>query len=143
MTVAQTIAQTFSKDQSTKVGALIISMDGSPLSWGYNGICRGVLDDIPERLERPEKYKWFEHAERNAIYNATRAGVRLIDSRIFITKLAPCVDCCRGIIQSGISEVYMQVEAFNEEGTKPAWLVDFKQVKEMFGEAGVGLYVIK
>ena len=35
----------------------------------YNGIVRGVSDDIPERLERPTKYDFFEHAERNAVYN--------------------------------------------------------------------------
>ena len=90
----------WSKDTSSQVGAVIVTPDGHPRSFGYNGLPRGVNDDVPERHERPEKYLWFEHAERNAIYQ----GTDLQGCIMFVTHL-PCPDCSRGIIQSGIRHV--------------------------------------
>ena len=56
----------FSKDPSTKVGAIIVMEgDNSPKSFGYNGMPRGLDDASIIRNERPEKYFWYEHAERN------------------------------------------------------------------------------
>ena len=91
----------WSKDTSSQVGAVIVSNDGTPRSYGFNGMPRGIDDNVPERHERPEKYMWFEHAERNAIYQCRSDLEGCI---IFITHL-PCPDCCRGIIQSGIKHV--------------------------------------
>ena len=64
-----------SKDNNTQIGAVIVGKDNEILSTGYNSFPRGINDLIPSRQERPEKYYWFEHAERNAIYNAARIGV--------------------------------------------------------------------
>jgi dCMP deaminase len=65
------------------------------------------LDDSKqERQERPEKYFWFEHAERNAIYNAARIGIPIKNSSIYLTSGLPCVDCARGIVNSGIRTVH-------------------------------------
>ena len=69
MDVAKLVA-TWSKDTSTKVGAVVVGPDKEIRSTGYNGLVRGVDDNIPERMERPTKYDFFEHAERNAVYNA-------------------------------------------------------------------------
>lgn len=96
---------TKSKDRSTKVGAVIVSdPDRAVLSTGWNGFPRGVDDDIEARHERPSKYNWTEHAERNAIYNAARHGICLAGATIYITHF-PCCDCARAITQSGIVEV--------------------------------------
>ena len=92
----------WSKDTSSQVGSVIVSPDGEPRSFGFNGMPRGIDDSIPERHERPEKYMWFEHAERNAIYQAGDIKGCII----FITHM-PCPDCCRAIIQSGIKHVYV------------------------------------
>jgi dCMP deaminase len=114
-----------SKDPNTKVGAVIVGEDDVVLSLGYNGFPRGVAEDygqyfynsegkriegssklIEHRWERPEKYFWVEHAERNAIYNAARHGIKLKGSKLFLNyKPVPCADCCRAIIQAGIVEV--------------------------------------
>lgn len=65
------LANIFSKDPSTKVGCLIFDpVDRSVVSRGYNGMPRGFDDTDPEKLTRPLKYSYFEHAERNAIYNS-------------------------------------------------------------------------
>src|SRR5579859_6577664 len=89
---AKFIGELYSKDQSTKVGDLIIGENNRPLSWGYNGFPTGVNDDVPERHDRTkEKYKWSEHAERNAIYSAAFSGHKLDGSRIYVSRLPTCI----------------------------------------------------
>ena len=51
-----------------------------------------------------EKFFWFEHAERNAIYNAARVGMSLKDCTIYVNRF-PCADCTRAIIQAGIGKI--------------------------------------
>lgn len=97
-----------SKDESSNFGAVIIGEDKQILSTGYNSFIRNVDDNVKERQLRPEKYLWFEHAERNAIYNAARSGIRLKDSIMYINGF-PCSDCARAIIQSGIKEIVMDL----------------------------------
>lgn len=73
-----------SKDQSTKYGAVIVGPDHEIRSTGYNSFPRGVNDNLSERQKRPEKYLWFEHAERNAIYNAARMGTPLNGTTLYV-----------------------------------------------------------
>lgn len=93
-----------SKDENTKVGCVIVGPAHEVRSMGYNCFPRGLNDNLPERQQRPMKYSFFEHAERNAVYNAARIGVSLMDCTCYIPGL-PCYDCARGLIQSGIREV--------------------------------------
>jgi dCMP deaminase len=95
-----------SKDQSTQIGAVVVGEGRNVLSTGYNSFPRGLDDSLQERQERPEKYFWMEHAERNAIYNAALEGVSLKNSTIYLTSGLPCMDCARGIVNSGIKTVY-------------------------------------
>lgn len=94
----------WSEDNSTQVGAVTFSDDKDILTTGWNGLPRGVEPE-DHMFERPEKYWYFEHAERNALYNATRLGVSLKGASIMVTHF-PCPDCARGIIQAGIKKVY-------------------------------------
>ena len=94
----------WSKDRSTKVGCVIVDDNRVILATGYNGFPRGINDDVDERHDRPAKYQWTEHAERNAIYSAARNGIKLDGSTMFVPWL-PCIDCMRGIVQSGIKTV--------------------------------------
>ncbi len=128
-----TLVSTWSKDQSTKVGACIVGPNREIRSVGYNGMCRGVDDDVAERHERPLKYKWTEHAERNAIYNAVSHGTSVSGCVIYITH-PPCCDCTRGIIQSGIRQAYWY-QASDEMWNR--WAEDFRISRVMFREAGV------
>ena len=66
-----------SKDENTHIGAVVVGPDKEVRSIGFNGLPRYVDDDKPERQMKPEKYLWFEHAERNAVYNASLMGVSL------------------------------------------------------------------
>ena len=66
-----------SKDPNTQLGCVIVGPNHEIRSTGYNSFPRGIRDDVPERLVRPAKYLWIEHAERNAICNAARAGTAI------------------------------------------------------------------
>jgi len=92
-----------SMDPSSKHGCIAVDQDDIIVGTGYNGPVRGSEDSsIP--VERPTKYFFFEHAERNLIYHCARRGASLKDCKIYITGF-PCLDCLRGIIQSGFSKV--------------------------------------
>ncbi|PJE81456.1 CMP deaminase [Candidatus Pacearchaeota archaeon CG10_big_fil_rev_8_21_14_0_10_32_42] len=123
-----------SKDQSTHIGAVIVGPDNEIKSTGYNSFVRRLKDDIPKRQVRPEKYYWFEHAERNAIYNATLIGVSLKGSKIY-TNGVPCMNCARGIVQTGILEVIVDKE-WNRNNPEE-WAKNAERSIEMFKEVGV------
>jgi len=127
-----------SKDPNTQVGCVIVGNCNQILSTGYNSLPFGV-EATPERLERPEKYLWIEHGDRNAIYLAARSGTRLEGARMYLTGL-PCMDCARGIIQAGLVEVIIDHE--NQEKwalTTPKYRPDFQRVETLLCEAGVKL----
>ena len=50
------LASTRSKDEHTKVGAVIVDDLNIIMSVGYNSFVRGINDCVSERQERPEKY---------------------------------------------------------------------------------------
>ncbi len=99
MNVACEVA-TWSKDPKEHVGAVLVSPDGRQVSWGYNGLPRGIADN--GRLDDPEvKRQLSVHAERNARDNCT---VRPEGWHLFVTK-SPCAQCATTIIQSGVIRV--------------------------------------
>ena len=106
-----------SKDPNTKTSAIIVGSDHEIRSTGFNGFPRGFVDDDLTKWIKPEKYIWVEHAERNAIYNAARMGTCISGCTIYVSHF-PCVDCARGIIQSGITNVIVSpknLSAFRHE----------------------------
>ncbi len=132
LTLAHEIAL-WSKDNSTKVGAVITTEDGRPMSWGFNGFPIGISDNVEARHERPMKYKWMAHAEQNAIDLAP--GNSLQDGVIFVT-FSPCSACARSIIQNGIKKVVVD-SRFTAEKMPERWQEDMLTAVEMLGEAGV------
>lgn len=125
-----------SKDESTKIGAVITDNIGRIISTGYNGPVRGMDDKNPKLQIRPDKYMFAEHAERNAIYQAKVP----LDNCIMYTMGMPCADCGRAIIQSGIKRVVLH-EQWEEKfkvlrGSK--WSESQLKTKEMFEQCDVG-----
>lgn len=133
LNLAQHISS-WSKDQSTKVGAVVVDDDRRVVSMGYNGIPMGLDDELPHRHERPAKYAYFEHAERNAIYTAARNGVSLKGCTIYLCWF-PCDDCTRAIIQSGIKKVVCT----KPEPEHDRWGDKFKVSLEMLEESDLEL----
>lgn len=129
-----------SEDDSTKVGAVIVGPDREVRSTGYNGLPRGV-DALMDRFERPGKYHWFEHAERNAIYNAARIGVPTADCTIYVQG-PPCADCTRGIIQSGIKRLVIDATAYSRFSENPKWVESIAISQQLSSEGGVEVEVV-
>lgn len=126
-----------SKDRSTNVGAIIVAPDNTILSTGYNSFPRGLNDDIEARQQRPEKYHWVEHAERNAIYNAARKGICLENSILYTSGL-PCTDCARGVIQAGIRKVI-----YDKDWNNPNFDEHKSKTLQMFHESGILVEIYK
>jgi len=124
-----------SKDESTQIGAVIVGEDNEVLSTGYNSFPRGMDDSKQERQERPEKYFWFEHAERNAIYNAARVGTALKNSTIYLTSGVPCMDCSRGIVNSGIKVIWCKRTCTTKN--KEKWEESQLKSIQLLNECGV------
>ena len=131
MDVARLVA-TWSKDRSRKCGAVIVDSRNVLVSIGWNGFPRGISDDVSARHERPAKYQWTEHAERNAIYNAAANGHHTKGCIIYLPWY-PCADCARAIVQSGIT----QVVCIEPNWGDAVWAADFAVTREMFLECGV------
>ena len=126
-----------SKDRSTKVGAIALDHSGTIRAMGYNGMPRGCDDQVESRHARPEKYFWFEHAERNLIFNAARIGVPLEGCTLIVSGLYPCMDCARAIVQSGIREVITPPIPSDSR-----WFEQAERARALFNECGVIIHEI-
>lgn len=93
----------------------------------------------PERWERPLKYSYIEHAERNVIYKAASSdwGVRT-SGLVMVSPWAACADCARGIIQSGIKKLVTQRHGPNP----PHWEESIALADGMLMEAGVEIEIM-
>lgn len=122
-----------SKDINTKFGCVIVGPGHELRTMGYNCFPRGCNDNIPERQLRPEKYYYMEHAERNAIYNAARMGVSLIDCVCYVQG-HPCADCARALIQSGVKEIVCASNIVPER-----FLENCNAANQMLSESGIDI----
>ena len=98
---------------------------------------RGIRDDVPERLVRPTKYLWIEHAERNAICNAARAGTATEGCTIYVD-IMPCMDCARAVVQAGIVQVVISAERMAQYSSD-YYNEHFGMVEVLFSEAGINV----
>lgn len=128
----------WTEDRDFSVGAVIVGDNLEIRATGYNGLPRGVKADDDARFDRAsgEKFFWFEHAERNAIYNAARAGTAIADCTIYVNRF-PCADCARAIIQSGIKSVIAPPKPINDGALDHSF--DVSEV--LLREAGVNVRV--
>ena len=138
MAIAKDVAS-WSKDPNTKVGAVAVGDKGQILSQGYNGFPRGILDCEGRLNDRETKYKFVVHAEMNVIYNATYSGVSLNESKLYVYGLPVCNECCKGIIQVGIKEVYVAQECID---LRPHWFESWQQSLDMFNEAKIKVFAV-
>jgi dCMP deaminase len=122
----------WSKDQSARTGSVIVGADRIVRTMGYNGLVRGANDHDRSRHQRPEKYLWSEHAERNAIYNAARLGLSVDGCTIYVNWF-PCGDCARAVVQSGI----VRIVGLAPDVKDSKWGADFDFSKRLFEEVGV------
>ena len=116
---------TWSKDPSTKVGAVLIS-NNHVVSLGFNGFPYAI-DDNDRLNDRSIKYEMIIHGEINALLN--------VDGRAFDTlythPFLPCSRCAAIYLQAGIMRVVAP------RNTDPRWAENLELTKSMFTEAGV------
>lgn len=132
-----------SKDPRTKIGAVLVYWDDKDgFAHGYNGIARKVKD-LPERMERPEKYFWMSHAERNVVYHCARTG-RATNGATMFTQGIPCCDCADAVVNSGIVEVvvHKQWQHYEQLFNWEKWNDSSKRSELKFAEAGVKIRVL-
>lgn len=123
-----------SLDPSTQNGALLANPEGLIISYGANNFPRGV-ERLDERWERPGKYQWVEHAERNSIFSAAKHGEKTQGATMYCPWFA-CADCARAIIQAGIVRVVGHDTPLHEGGSD-SWKQSIAVANTMLDEAGV------
>lgn len=128
---AAKLAASWSKDKSTKVGAVLVKGKRVRLM-AYNGFPEKIKDD--ERLDdRPTKYKLIQHAEKNALDYCSENGLKTKGLTMVVSTF-PCSSCAGSMITAGIKRV-VSVEPSEEFRTRWGEEIDF--AKAMFAEAGV------
>lgn len=63
---------------------------------------RGMPDNDPTKNERPEKYLWFEHAERNGIYNGAQP---LMENAMIFSSHFLNMEAARAVVSVGLKTV--------------------------------------
>ena len=122
------LVTTWSKDPRTKVGAVAVGADPRCVALGYNGFPPGV-EDLDVRLkDRPTKYFFIQHAERNVLDNAR---FDLKGATLYVT-MFPCAECAKSIISKGIIRLVAP-----QPPTEEPWAESARYAKVMFEEAGV------
>jgi dCMP deaminase len=128
ISLARHVAQ-WSKDPSTKVGAVIVDENKRIISLGFNGFAVGV-DDNDELLNNRElKLQAILHAEENAILFAKQD---LSKCTLYVWPLMTCAKCASKIIQSGIKRVISCNLNRRQE-----WENNFKIARQLFDQSGV------
>lgn len=136
LTLAKSIAEIFSKDPSTKVGAVIVRPNNTVASVGYNGFPRGMNDDASLYANREFKVANIVHAEANAIVHAQGP---LDGCTIYVWPIMPCPECMKLIIGSGITKVVSQEFGPQDELFKKSLNWRVFQTFDMSRECGVKL----
>lgn len=122
------LVASWSKDPSTKTGAVIVDNKRRVVSVGYNGFSRGVVDSEDRYNNRETKYKIIVHCERNSIIFAQRS---LDGCTLYTHPFMSCAPCAAMVIQAGITRIVAPYD------NNPRWVEDFKLSSQMFKEAGV------
>lgn len=129
----------WSKDPSTKVGAVVVNWENHQEFTGYNGFPYDVLD-LPERYnDRETKYKMVIHAEVNAILKALRAGMaRGSTLYVYPSFAIPniCNECAKIAIQARIAEV-VGCKPDKNDPRAARWAESISISKQMLDEAGI------
>jgi len=113
-----------------QVGALIVK-DKMIISDGFNGTPSGFENVCEDENNITKPY--VLHAEANAITKVAASSNSSSGATIYVTS-APCIECAKLIIQSGIKRVVYSEKYRVEDGCnllcKAGITVDFINIKE-------------
>lgn len=137
--MAYRLAAHNSPDPSTQNAALLINGSGLLMAQGVNEFPPGV-QYTEERWQRPLKYSYIEHAERNCIYAAAKKGVKT-KGMTLICPFFACADCARAIVCAGIREVIGHDHPLQKDN--PRWKESVLIGDQILTEGGVKFTRIK
>ena len=120
----------WSKDPSTRVGAVIVDEKRRIIGIGYNGFPRKIPDEPEDYENREIKYKKIIHAEANAILNAPFLQFAKYTC-LYVYPLFVCNECAKLVIQSDIKRVV----TVNIENNR--FRESFEISKKMLNSAGI------
>jgi dCMP deaminase len=127
------LISTWSKDPSTKTGAVIVNPDRTILSVGYNGFPKGMDDSAELYANREIKYERIVHCEMNAILNAKQS---VEGCTLYTWPFGSCQRCAAHMIQGGIKTfVFPKLPKELEE----RWKESVLKTKAYIKEAGLTL----
>lgn len=119
---------------STHNAALIIR-DNAVILAGVNNLPPGV-SIVKERFEGENKHIYPNHAERDVIYRAARAGIPT-QGLTMVMPWLPCIPCTNAVISSGIQTLVMHKQMI--ERTKERWREELRMGVQLMKEAGLNL----
>ena len=132
--MAAAFYSTWSKDPSTRVGAVIMDRNRHLVGWGYNGPPAGILDTEERLNNRDVKLMITLHAEHNAILHSIGD---VEGCTLYVWPFQPCAHCAAQIIQKRIGRV---VTARTD--TSFRWEESFRVAREMLTEARIPLRLV-
>jgi dCMP deaminase len=127
----------WSKDPSTKIGAVAVGIDRREIAVGYNGFPPGIGDDMRLR-DREARYALTQHAERNVLDNAK---FDLTGGTLYST-MYPCVECAKSIVSKGISRVVCP-PAPQPTGDKIDFRKSITWSDQILKEAGIQISIVE
>jgi len=132
--LAQAVADIYSKDPSTKVGAVVLGEHVNQLAIGFNGLPPGLADD--HRLQdRAWKYAHVRHAEANALSNAI--GFQPVT--LYVTH-HPCQQCALAILAA---RTVRRVVTCSPAGAfAERWTDSTLAAREIFNEAKIEISLV-
>lgn len=128
------LVSTWSKDPSTKCGAVVVRPDKTIASVGFNGFPMGTSDASEFYENRDLKYSRVVHAEVNAVIHAREP---LHGYTIYTWPSGfsgSCDRCAAVIIQAGIRRL---VHIRGESDFASRWREAGERALQMYEEAGV------
>jgi dCMP deaminase len=130
LALARHIAQ-WSKDPSTKTGAVLVRQDKTIAALGYNGFPRNIADKTELLDNRAEKYKRVVHCEMNAILSLREPATGMT---LYTWPFMSCERCAVHVLQAGITRVVFPSAT---QDAKTRWADSFAVSLSLFQEAGV------
>lgn len=118
----------WSKDPSTRCGAVIVRPDKTVAAMGFNGFPRGMDDALGLYANRETKYQRVIHCEMNAVLTAREP---LHGYTLYTQPFLTCDRCAVHMIQAGIKRVVAP------ENTDERWAEAFVRARGFYAEAGV------
>lgn len=132
----------WSKDNSTRCGAVIVDDCKAVIGTGFNGFARGLNDSPELYADQAAKLEHVIHAEENSIL-LSQGSLR--GATMYVTAM-PCSRCAARIIQAGIKTVVIPncvEDPFFWRGSTYDYTGNFLKSKLFFDQAGVMLRVME